>query len=64
MAALFFVVLMQLVFTYAPFMQAWFGSAPLSLVQLLQAVLAGVLVLCILEVEKFVLRTFHLEGKP
>ena len=64
MAALFFVILMQLVFTYAPFMQAWFGSAPLGLVQLLQAVLAGVLVLCILEVEKFVLRRFHLEEKP
>ncbi len=64
LAALVFVVLMQLVFTYAPFMQAWFGSAPLSLVQLLQAALAGVLVLCILEVEKFVLRRFHLEEKP
>ncbi|MEY3668867.1 MAG: hypothetical protein RL258_262 [Pseudomonadota bacterium] len=64
MGALIFVVLMQLVFTYAPFMQAWFGSSPLSLWQLLQAAMAGVLVLCILEVEKFLLRRFHLEERP
>jgi hypothetical protein len=59
--AIAFVVVAQLVFTYAPFMQTWFGTAPLSLWQLTEAAIAGVVVLLILEIEKALLRRFHLQ---
>jgi hypothetical protein len=41
-------------------MQTWFGTAPLSLWQLAEAAIAGVVVLLILEIEKTLLRRFHL----
>ena len=59
--AIAFVVVAQLIFTYAPFMQTWFGTAPLSLWQLAEAALAGFIVLVILEIEKTLLRRFHVQ---
>jgi magnesium-transporting ATPase (P-type) len=59
--AIAFVVTAQLVFTYAPLMQKWFGTAPLSLWQLAEAAIAGVVVLLVLEIEKTLLRRFHLQ---
>jgi magnesium-transporting ATPase (P-type) len=59
--AIAFVVAAQLVFTYAPLMQKWFGTSPLSLWQLFEAAIAGVVVLVILEIEKTLLRRFHLQ---
>ncbi len=46
------VALLQLLFTYAPFMETFFGTRPLTVPQGLQAVAAGVLVLLALELEK------------
>lgn len=59
--AIAFVVTAQLVFTYAPFMQKWFGTSPLSLWQLLEAAIAGVVVFLILEIEKTLMRRFHFQ---
>ena len=50
--ALTAVVMAQLLFLYAPFMQAIFGSAALSLVELLQVAGTGVALFLIMEVEK------------
>ncbi len=62
LAAVAAVVLLQLGFTYAPFMQRLFGSAALP-PEVLPAVLgAGVAVLLVLEVEKALLRRLGLGG--
>jgi magnesium-transporting ATPase (P-type) len=50
------VAILQLVFTYAPFMEAFFGTRPLSLQQLAQIALVGVVVLGVLELEKLAVR--------
>lgn len=50
------VTVLQLLFTYAPFMQFFFDAAPLSIVQGLQVVGSGLTILCILELEKFIVR--------
>ncbi|MDP2264374.1 MAG: HAD-IC family P-type ATPase [Hydrogenophaga sp.] len=50
------VVLLQALFTYAPFMQTWFGTRSLSLFELLLCTLVGLAVLVLLELEKWVLR--------
>ncbi|TSE18563.1 putative cation-transporting ATPase F [Tepidimonas alkaliphilus] len=47
---------LQAAFTYAPFMNAWFGSAPLPLPWLTVSAAAGVAVLLVLELEKALLR--------
>lgn len=47
------VVLLQMLFTYVPFMNRLFGVAPLSLTQGLQIFALGVVVLLILELEKW-----------
>jgi magnesium-transporting ATPase (P-type) len=47
---------LQLLFTYAPFMQRFFASTPLPLGTGLLIVAVGVLVLLVLELEKLVLR--------
>lgn len=47
------VIALQLLFTYAPFMQSLFGVQPLSLMQGLQIVALGVAVLLVLELEKW-----------
>lgn len=49
-------VIAQFAFTYAPFMQALFDTRSLSLGDGVLVVLAGVALMAILEVEKFVLR--------
>lgn len=50
------VTALQLVFTYAPFMAALFDSRPLTLMQGVPVLVAGVLLFAVLEVEKRVLR--------
>jgi magnesium-transporting ATPase (P-type) len=50
------VVVLQALFTYAPFMQTLFATRALSLQQLLMCAAAGVTVLVVLELEKAVLR--------
>jgi len=47
---------LQLLFTYAPFMSVFFGTEPLSLAQGLEAFAVGVVVLVVLEVEKWLRR--------
>ena len=54
--AVFGVFALQLLFTYAPFMQSLFASEALPLATGARVVLAGVAVLVILEVEKALLR--------
>jgi magnesium-transporting ATPase (P-type) len=49
------VTLLQLAFTYAPFMEAFFDTRPLSLVQGLTVIAIGPVLLLILEIEKRVL---------
>jgi magnesium-transporting ATPase (P-type) len=53
------VTALQFLFTYAPFMSAFFETRPLSIVQGVQIVAAGVAILLILEVEKTILRRFQ-----
>ncbi len=50
------VTVLQLLFTYAPFMETFFDTRPLSLVEGLQVVAVGVAVLLVLEMEKRVRR--------
>ncbi|WP_439112750.1 cation-translocating P-type ATPase [Hydrogenophaga sp.] len=50
------VVLLQTLFTYAPFMQTLFSTRALGLTQLLMCTAAGVVVLVVLELEKALLR--------
>jgi magnesium-transporting ATPase (P-type) len=56
LAAVGAVVGLQALFTYAPFMQAWFGTRPLGPFEVLLCALAGLAVLVLLELEKWVLR--------
>ncbi len=50
------VVMLQLLFTYAPFMGDLFATRPLGVAELAPVVLAGALLFAILELEKFVRR--------
>ncbi|HEX6979487.1 MAG TPA: cation-transporting P-type ATPase [Alphaproteobacteria bacterium] len=52
----------QFAFTYLPFMQSLFGTRPVSLWNGLMILLTGILLLAILEVEKFVRRCLGLSG--
>lgn len=54
------VTVLQLLFTYAPFMEAFFHTRPLSLVENLRVVAAGIALLLVLEVEK---RLFTMMGR-
>jgi magnesium-transporting ATPase (P-type) len=56
LAAVGAVFVLQLIFTYAPFMHTLFASRPLSVATGVQIVGVGVAVLVILEVEKWLLR--------
>jgi magnesium-transporting ATPase (P-type) len=56
LAAVAGVVVLQALFTYAPFMQTLFNTRALGWTELLACTLAGVAVLLVLEVEKAVLR--------
>ena len=53
------VTALQFLFTYAPFMEAFFDARPLSLLQGLQIVAVGVAVLLVLEFEKRVIVTLR-----
>jgi magnesium-transporting ATPase (P-type) len=48
------VTVLQIMFTYTPFMESFFDTRPLSLAQGVQIVVVGVAVLLILEIEKWV----------
>jgi magnesium-transporting ATPase (P-type) len=50
------VVLLQALFTYAPFMQSWFNTRALHPTDVLLCALAGLAVLVLLELEKWLLR--------
>lgn len=50
------VVVLQALFTYAPFMQSWFNTRSLHPAEVLLCALAGMGVLVLLELEKWVLR--------
>ncbi len=54
--AVFAVFALQLLFTYAPFMETFFHSRPLSFATGLQIVAVGVALLVLLEIEKFLRR--------
>jgi magnesium-transporting ATPase (P-type) len=58
LASVAVVVVLQFVFTYAPFMQLLFRSAPLSVTLGAQIVGVGVALLVVLETEKALLRRF------
>jgi calcium-translocating P-type ATPase len=57
-------ILFQLIFVYAPFMNTWFGSAPLELRQWLIPLAIGVLVFTLAETEKAVRRRFSSTQPP
>ncbi len=54
--AIIAVMLLQLLFTYAPFMATFFGTAPLTLDQGAVVISCGVAILVILELEKRIMR--------
>jgi magnesium-transporting ATPase (P-type) len=56
------ILLLQLAFVYAPFMNAVFGSAPLSLRSWGEAALIGMLIMPIISVEKWLRR--RRAGRP
>ncbi|CAI06245.1 putative cation-transporting P-type ATPase [Aromatoleum aromaticum EbN1] len=56
LAAIAACIPLQLAFTHAPAMQAIFGSADLSVIEWLKVVGAGLLVFCVAELEKLVMR--------
>lgn len=59
------VIVLQLAFTYAPFMETFFGTRPLSLVQGLQIIGVGFVGFFILEIEKRIwLRASHRRSAP
>ncbi|MCR9087603.1 MAG: HAD-IC family P-type ATPase [Rhodobacteraceae bacterium] len=57
------VTVLQFLFTYAPFMEAFFDTRPLSLAQGLQIVAVGPALLLILEMEKRVMRRRQSSGR-
>ena len=57
------IVVGQLVFTYAPFMQALFATRALSIGDGVGVVGVGVLLLVVLEVEKLIRRALRLGGE-
>jgi magnesium-transporting ATPase (P-type) len=59
LAAVAGVIVLQALFTYAPFMQMLFATEPLAMVTLLQISAVGVLLLLVLEIEKGALRRWR-----
>ncbi len=51
---------LQLAFTYAPSMQAIFGSADLTMIEWLKVLGVGLMVFCVAELEKFIIRRTRL----
>ena len=64
LAAVGLVVAAQLAFTFAPFMQALFDSAPLTLVEGVIIFGIGILVMAVLEIEKALMRRFGFLDSP
>nr|WP_029032936.1 cation transporting ATPase C-terminal domain-containing protein [Salinarimonas rosea] len=58
------VALLQLVFTYAPFMNAVFATRPLGIVEGLAVLAAGILLFAALEFEKALGRRLRRGAKP
>jgi magnesium-transporting ATPase (P-type) len=56
-------ILLQIVFTHTPAMQAIFGSTDLSLLEWSKVVAAGMLVFCVAELEKFMIRRTPLASR-
>ncbi len=63
LAAIAVVVLAQLLFTYAPFMQVLFETRPVAIADGIVIIATGVLLMLVLEVEKNVLRRFGWLGQ-
>ncbi len=63
LAAIATCIPLQLAFTHAPAMQAIFGSADLSVIEWLKVVGAGLLVFCVAELEKLVIRRARLAAR-
>ena len=59
LAAVGTVVAAQLAFTYAPFMQALFGSATISILDGAIVIAIGIVLLVVLEIEKALMRRFE-----
>ena len=57
------VVVLQLIFTYAPFMEKLFDTRPVDFIHGLEILLLGVILLLVLELEKLVLRRFRVQEK-
>jgi magnesium-transporting ATPase (P-type) len=55
-------ILLQMVFTYAPWMQNWFGTAPLLAIDWLYVVGVGLSVFFLVELEKAVMRQLRKRG--
>ena len=53
------VLMLQVLFTYAPFMESFFGTRPLSFAQGIQIFAIGAVVLLILEIEKWLYSHFE-----
>ncbi|WP_244670570.1 cation-transporting P-type ATPase [Rhodoplanes elegans] len=64
LAGIGFTLLAQLLFTYAPFMQAIFATRAVSFADGLLVIATGVTFLFILELEKFLLRRLHPQFIP
>ncbi len=56
-------VILQLGFVYAPFMQLWFGSAPLELRHWLVPLGTGFIIFLLVEAEKAILRRFDRDAQ-
>lgn len=57
------VVVLQLLFTYAPFMERFFETRPVGIVEGIPVIAAGIALFVILEIEKFVRRRLDAAGK-
>ena len=54
-------ILLQLVFTYAPFMNLWFGTSPIATLYWIFPLAAGVSVFLLVELEKFMIGQARLQ---
>ncbi len=53
------VIIFQFLFTYAPFMQHFFNTVPISINQWVRIIILAVAVFVIVEIEKFIVRRFR-----
>jgi magnesium-transporting ATPase (P-type) len=57
-------ILIQLLFTYAPFMHRLFGSAPMSLMLWLDVIAVSLAAFVIIEIEKWIRRRWEKPNSP